>query len=391
MAVIFWLSVALIVYAYAGYACALFVLSHVRTRPVRKDVFTPRVSFIIAAHNERARIREKIENTLAQDYPADRLEVLVASDCSTDGTDAIVCGFGERVRLVRASERRGKEAAQRLAIAHATGEIFVFSDAATAIAPDAVRTIVANFADPDVGCVSSVDRFIDPDGRISGEGAYVRYEMWLRELETRVYSLVGLSGSFFAVRRLVCGAWAADRQSDFSTLLNTVRFGLRGVLDRDAVGYYRNIVDEGSEHDRKVRTVVRGISVLASNLDLLNPLRRPLFAWQLASHKLCRWLVPFAMIAALASNAALVAAPFYRAMFAAQLTFYAAAAAGFWTGAGALRLPAYFVRSNLSILAAWIRFARGERMTTWTPSDRVAALPDTPSTASGFRKLVAGR
>lgn len=378
MAVIFWLSVALIVYAYAGYACALFVLSHVRTRPVRKDVFTPRVSFIIAAHNERARIREKIENTLAQDYPADRLEVLVASDCSTDGTDAIVCGFGERVRLVRASERRGKEAAQRLAIAHATGEIFVFSDAATAIAPDAVRTIVANFADPDVGCVSSVDRFIDPDGRISGEGAYVRYEMWLRELETRVYSLVGLSGSFFAVRRLVCGAWAADRQSDFSTLLNTVRFGLRGVLDRDAVGYYRNIVDEGSEHDRKVRTVVRGISVLASNLDLLNPLRRPLFAWQLASHKLCRWLVPFAMIGAAASNAVLALhSPAYLAIFALQLAFYGAAATGVHGGAGAFRIAAFLVRSNSAVLTAWLRYARGERVTLWTPSNRLSRLPET--------------
>ena len=378
MAVIFWLSVALIVYAYAGYACALFVLARVRTRPVRKDVFTPRVSFIIAAHNERARISEKIENTLAQDYPADRLEVLVASDCSTDGTDAIVCGFGERVRLVRASERRGKEAAQRLAIAHATGEIFVFSDAATAIAPDAVRTIVANFADPDVGCVSSVDRFIDPDGRISGEGAYVRYEMWLRELETRVYSLVGLSGSFFAVRRLVCGAWAADRQSDFSTLLNTVRFGLRGVLDRDAVGYYRNIVDEGSEHDRKVRTVVRGISVLASNLDLLNPLRRPLFAWQLASHKLCRWLVPFAMIGAAASNAVLALhSPAYLAIFALQLAFYGAAATGVHGGAGAFRIAAFLVRSNSAVLTAWLRYARGERVTLWTPSNRLSRLPET--------------
>jgi len=378
MAVIFWLSVALIVYAYAGYACALFVLARVRTRPVRKDVFTPRVSFIIAAHNERARISEKIENTLAQDYPADRLEILVASDCSTDGTDAIVCGFGERVRLVRASERRGKEAAQRLAIAHATGEIFVFSDAATAIAPDAVRTIVANFADPDVGCVSSVDRFIDPDGRISGEGAYVRYEMWLRELETRVYSLVGLSGSFFAVRRLVCGAWAADRQSDFSTLLNTVRFGLRGVLDRDAVGYYRNIVDEASEHDRKVRTVVRGISVLASNLDLLNPLRRPLFAWQLASHKLCRWLVPFAMIGAAASNAVLALhSPAYLAIFALQLAFYGAAATGVHGGAGAFRIAAFLVRSNSAVLTAWLRYARGERVTLWTPSNRLSRLPET--------------
>ena len=374
----FWASIALVLYAYLGYPAALMALRLVRDRRVAKAAVQPSVSFIITAYNEERRIREKLENTLGQAYPAACLEIIVASDCSTDRTDEIVGAHGDRVRLVRAPERRGKEAAQRLAIAHATGEIFVFSDAATAIAPDAVRTIVANFADPDVGCVSSVDRFIDPDGGISGEGAYVRYEMWLRELETRVYSLVGLSGSFFAVRRLVCGAWAADRQSDFSTLLNTVRMGLRGVLDRDAVGYYRNIVDERSEHDRKVRTVVRGISVLASNLDLLNPLRRPLFAWQLASHKLCRWLVPFAMIGAAASNAVLALhSPAYLAIFALQLAFYGAAATGVHGGAGAFRIAAFLVRSNSAVLTAWLRYARGERVTLWTPSNRLSRLPET--------------
>ena len=128
-----------------------------------------------------------------------------------------------------------------------------------------MSTIVANFADPTVGCVSSVDRFIDAEGRVSGEGAYVRYEMFLRALETRVNSLVGLSGSFFAARREVCQRWAADRQSDFSTLLNAVELGLRGVLDPRTAGYYRNIADDRRELERKIRTVVRGIFVLASN------------------------------------------------------------------------------------------------------------------------------
>ena len=135
------------------------------------------------------------------------------------------------MRLVRATERRGKEAAQQLALESASGEILIFSDVATALAPNGVSTIVANFADPTVGCVSSIDRFVDADGRVSGEGAYVRYEMFLRALETRVNSLVGLSGSFFAARREVCARWASDRQSDFSTLLNAVDLGLRGVLD----------------------------------------------------------------------------------------------------------------------------------------------------------------
>ena len=377
----FWGSVALVFYAYLGYPCALWALSLFRSRPVRGAATgdeAPRVSFIITAHNEAARIRDKIENTLAQDYPADALEVLVASDCSTDETDDIVREYSPRVRLVRAPERRGKEAAQGLAVQSASGEILIFSDVATALARDGVTTMVANFADPTVGCASSIDRFVDADGRISGEGAYVRYEMSLRALETRVNSLVGLSGSFFAARREVCRQWATDRQSDFSTLLSCVEAGLRGVLDPRTAGYYRNIADDRRELDRKVRTVVRGMHVLATNARMLNPFRHGLFAWELASHKLCRWLVPFGMLIALISNVLVVSHSWlYGATLAIQCGFYAAAAAGLWTRAPFLRIPAYLLLANFAVLTAWLRFARGERVSTWNPSSRLAALPQT--------------
>jgi glycosyltransferase involved in cell wall biosynthesis len=374
----FWASVALVVYAYLGYPAALMALRLVRDRRVTKAAVQPSVSFIITAYNEERRIREKVENTLGQDYPGPRLEIIVASDCSTDRTDEIVASYAERVRLVRAGERRGKEAAQQLAVQAATGDILVFSDVATALAPDGISSIVQSFADPTVGCVSSVDRFVDADGTISGEGAYVRYEMFLRALETRVNSLVGLSGSFFAARREVCRNWAADRQSDFNTLLNAVALGLRGVLDPASAGYYRNIVDDRREFQRKVRTVARGIAVLAASARMLNPLRFGLFAWQLLSHKLCRWLVPFAMLVALASNVMLApGSAFYLAALLAQLAFYAAAGAGRWTGLTILKLPSYLVVANLAVLAAWIRYVRGERITTWTPSERGQALPQT--------------
>jgi len=373
----FWGSVALVFYAYVGYPCALRALAAFRDRPVIRDERrTARVSFIITAHNEAARIEDKIQNTLEQDYPADALEILVASDCSTDGTDAIVAAHSPRVRLVRATERRGKEAAQELALQSASGEILIFSDVATALDRDGVATMVANFADPTVGCVSSIDRFVDDDGRVSGEGAYVRYEMSLRALETRVNSLVGLSGSFFAARRAVCARWASDRQSDFSTLLRAVDLGLRGVLDPRTAGYYRNIADDRRELDRKVRTVVRGLHVLASNARMLNPLRYGLFAWQLASHKLCRWLVPVAMVLAALANAVLLPrSSFYALTMILQCAFYAVALAGLWTKAPGLRLPAYLLRANFAVLLAWIRFGRGERIAMWNPSDRLAALP----------------
>lgn len=376
----FWCSVAIVLYAYAGYPCALMALSLFRDRPVRKGGAKPRVSFIITAHNEEARLPGKIQNTLAQDYPPDLFEVIVASDCSTDGTDAIAEAYGDRVRLVRAAQRRGKEAAQQLAVQAASGEVLIFSDTATTLAPHGVSTIVANFSDPSVGCVSSLDRFIDQEGRISGEGAYIRYEMFLRALETRVNSLVGLSGSFFAARQEVCRRWVPDRQSDFTTLLNAVEMGFRGVLDTQSAGYYANIVDERRELERKVRTVVRGIAVLVANVRMLNPLRYGLFAWQLASHKLCRWLVPFAMMLAFFSNAALApGSSFYSGLFVMQCAFYAAALAGVATRASALKLPAFLLVANFGVFLAWLRYARGERMTTWDPSARTSALPPSGS------------
>jgi hypothetical protein len=195
-----------------------------------------------------------------------------------------------------------------------------------------------------------------------------------------VNSLVGLSGSFFAARRTVCREWAVDRQSDFSTLLRTVEMGLRGVLDPACAGYYRNIAEERDEIHRKVRTVVRGLAVLARNRRLLNPFRHGLFAWQLASHKLCRWLVPFAMIAAAIANVALAAqSSFYLGLLGLQGAFYAAALAGLRRRRGLLRLPAFLLVANVAVLIAWLRFARGDRFTSWTPSRRLPSLPQLSS------------
>ncbi|MDO9119166.1 MAG: glycosyltransferase family 2 protein [Nitrospira sp.] len=373
---IFWLSVAFVFYAYMGYPLLLMAIGVLRNRPVRKSPHHPTVSLIITAYNEEKRIREKLENTLRQDYPRERLDIVVASDCSTDGTDDLVRSYGPSgIRLVRSSAKGGKEAAQKLAVESTTGEILVFSDTATMLEPQAISTMVRNFADPTVGCVSSVDRFIDVDGAVSGEGAYVRYEMFLRNLETRVNTLVGLSGSFFAARRSVCQNWAPDLQSDFNTLLNSVRLGLRGVADPESIGFYKNLADPKKEYDRKVRTIVRGISVFMKSLALLNPFRYHLFAWQLISHKLCRWLVPFAMIGALGANGMLAPSSlFYQGALMAQAGFYAMALAYLVTtrlpSVGVLRIPSFFVMVNVSILDAWVRYCRGERIVSWTPSKR---------------------
>ncbi len=373
---IFWGAVVFVLYAYAGYFLSLWALSLVRNRPVLSGIVYPRVSFIITAFNEETRIREKIDNSLQQAYPRERLEIVVASDCSTDKTDEIVLSYaGQGVRLIRASERKGKEAAQKLAVAQTSGDVLVFSDVATRLSPDGIATIVKSFHDPSVGCVSSVDRFVDADGKMSGEGAYVRYEMALRSLESRVYSLVGLSGSFFAARREVCSPWAEDLQSDFNTLLNSVKRGLRGVSDSASIGYYKNISDERREYQRKVRTILRGIAVLMRSLPLLNPFKHGLFAWQLFSHKLCRWLVPFAMIIAFVANGVLaIDSGGYRLLWSCQVLLYVGTLAYVqierFPLRHALKLPAFFVLVNVSILDAWIRFLKGERIFRWDPSRR---------------------
>jgi len=374
--VAFWSSVIFVAYAYVIYPVLLSIVSMVRERRVDRADVTPPVSFIIAAHNEQARIQGKIENTLRLEYPRDRLEIIVASDGSMDGTERITRTYeGQGVVLVRTPTRRGKEYAQRCAMEIASGEILVFSDVAATLPPNAVARIVRNFHDPTVGCVSSVDHTVDAEGQSTGEGGYVRYEMLLRRLESKAGTVVGLSGSFFAARREVCRDWSSDLPSDMHTLFRAVQAGFRGVSDADSIAYYTNVPDTRREFERKVRTVLRGISLVGANLEMVNPGRYGLFAWQLLSHKVCRWLVPFALLLALVSNGLLMPhSTAYAAGCLAQLVLYGVALGGLsakrLSVAKPVKILAFFVLSNLAILNAWYRFATGKRVTSWQPSRR---------------------
>ncbi|WP_136514445.1 glycosyltransferase family 2 protein [Geomonas edaphica] len=376
MPFILYLLLFLVFYAYFGYPISLFLLFLFRRRDVAKAPITPSVTFIITAFNEEKRIREKLENTVALDYPPELLQVLVASDGSTDCTNDIVLEYADRgITLLEVKERGGKENAQKEAVAIARGDILIFSDTATIIQPESLYRITANFADPSIGCVSSVDRVVGRDGKPCGEGAYVRYEMWLRDLEGRVNSLVGLSGSFFAARKEVCRDFSPNMQSDFRTLLNSMRLGLRGVGDTEVVGLYQDVADSSREFDRKVRTVLRGITVFFKNLEFLNPFRYGFFAYQFCCHKLLRWLVPFFLMAALLINAFLAPfSPLYLFLFLLQCSFYLLAVAGWKSPIMARRLavklPLYFAMVNLAIAVAWVRYLRGNRLVMWTPSER---------------------
>lgn len=370
-----WLVIGLcgawVAFAYAGYPLALWWLARRSPRPVRAADRFPPLSVVVAVRNGETLLRRKLEATLSLDYPGE-VEILVASDGSTDGTDAISRSMADRgVVLVRSSERRGKEAAQAAAIQKARGEILVFTDLAAELEPEALRRIARPFADPTVGCVSSED-VVDS----AGEGTYVRLEMALRRLETRASTLVGVSGSCFAVRRELGSPWPADLASDFRSALEACRRGMRAVAEPGARARFGTAQENTAEWQRKVRTVLRGLAVLCAYRDLLHP-RQGRVALSLWGHKVARYTSPFALVAILAASAlAAPASELAALLLATQLAVCAAGAAGLWGGPAArwapTRLGAFFLLVNASIVVAWIHHLSGRRVVTWEPTQREA-------------------
>lgn len=371
---VFWVCAFGSIYSYAIYPLLLRLF--VRKRRLQSDTSadTPKVSLVIACRNEEKRLRRKLENALQLNYPD--LEIMVASDASDDGSDALVLEFASQgVRLVRSPERRGKEHAQGLAIEQAKGDLIVFSDAGTDLPADSIGFIVDRFRDRSVGAVSSEDLFIGSDGKLAGEGAYVRYEMWLRRLESERAGLVGLSGSFFAVRRGVLGAWDASIPSDFACALMTIRAGMVAVSDPQVRGIYKDIKDPSKEYQRKVRTAVRGMTGLARLARVLNPFQYGVFAFQMWSHKVMRWLVPWFLLGALISAAPLQnSGALYRFAFWLQVFGYAMVALAHFAvrirDIGVMRIGYYFIQANLALAHAAILFATGKRIVVWSPSVR---------------------
>jgi cellulose synthase/poly-beta-1,6-N-acetylglucosamine synthase-like glycosyltransferase len=380
MATLFYITGVLCIYSYFLYPLILKLLPSrvfIRTENKTKAITElPVLSLIISAHNEEARIREKLDNTLQIEYPSDLLEIIVASDYSTDDTDTIVESYADKcVHLVRADKRMGKEYAQLCAIRASKGQILVFSDVATQIPVDALRILAARFVDPQIGALSSEDQFISNDGSMAGEGAYVKYEMWLRRLESDRAGLVGLSGSFFAARREVCNEWDIYCPSDFNTALNTAKHGLVAITCPDVVGVYKDVADSSLEYRRKMRTVIRGITAITRHPEVLNPFIMGQFAFQVWSHKIMRWGVPWFMLAfAVVTIMQQGEGAIYTLALAAQLAFYVLALAG-WMSARmrentAVRIVFFFVQTNLALAQATLQFLSGKRMTVWTPSRR---------------------
>jgi cellulose synthase/poly-beta-1,6-N-acetylglucosamine synthase-like glycosyltransferase len=376
---IFWICLLKVGYAYFGYPLVLAALARQSRQAhasAAEEQAWPSLTILVAARNEERRIGEKLEDILAQDYPVDRRQVLVVSDGSTDGTANVVQGFAHRgVQCIELARNVGKESAQSLGIAASTGDVLVFTDVATRIGGAGLPGIAAAFRSDEVGAVSSEDRFVAADGRPAGEGLYVRYEMWLRQLESRVRGLVGLSGSLFAVRRELCDEWPTNVPSDLVVALRCARRGLKAISLPEVHGIYPDLKRDSAEFARKRRTAVRGMAGLASAIEVLNFRHYGLFAFQVWSHKLARWAVPWFLVGALVTNVLLLdAGMLYRWLLVLQLAGYTLAVAGMFSSAlrrfGLVRIAYFFVLSNAALALAAIDFLRGRRVVQWEPSVR---------------------
>jgi len=377
-------ALALVAYTYIGYPGLLLLLQAVR-RPRRVAPLAewPNISITIPVYNEQSTIGLTLERILATDYPPDRRQILVVSDASTDGTDAIVAGFASRgVELLRMSQRSGKSAAENAARALLIGDIIINTDASIHIPPQSLKPLIAAFADPTVGVASGRDVSVARAGVAAnpGESRYVGYEMWVRDLESRVHGIVGASGCFYGARAALHMELVPHALSrDFAAAVIARERGYRAVSVKDAVCFVPRTSSLTREYRRKVRTMVRGMQTLYYKRHLLNPARYGLFAWMLFSHKLCRWLVPWALLAATGASVVLaVTVPGAWWLGTLVVGGLGIAAIGWlWAPRGKapalFQLAAFAAAGNLAALHAGVRAFRGEFHSIWEPTRREPA------------------
>lgn len=365
MRALFWASLLLIVYAYLGYGSLLWIIARLRPRPVRKQSAEPPVSIVMAVRNEEANLPAKLANLRALEYPKERLQIVVASDGSTDRTADILRDAGEGVVPVLLENSGGKAAALNQAVHRTTGEILVFLDARQSVDLEAVAKLVACFADPSVGAVSGELLLEAPDGAPSEEGLgiYWKIEKIVRKLESASGSVVGVTGAIYAIRReLFVQIPTGTILDDVFVPMNVARQGYRVLFEPQAIARDRIFSEKGKEFLRKVRTLTGNYQLLQLAPWLLTASNPLLFRF--ISHKLLRLLVPL-LLAVLLISSALAAGAFYHAIFALQVLFYLCAVIGVaQPSANRFRPVAIantFVMLNLAAACAFYNFVTRRR------------------------------
>ncbi len=379
---IFWLALASILYAYFGFPALLWLRAALFARPFDADDETPSVSVVIAAYNEAAHIGRRLDNLLAQDYPADRLEIVIASDGSSDATNDIVKRYAAenegRVRIMLLAEpRQGKGLTLNAGAAAAAGEILIFSDANSHYEPHSIRRLVRPFADRRVGGVAGNQVYLrDTSGgsTADGERLYWNFDQWMKSLQSRAGSVTSATGAIYAVRRSLYQAVPSDAMDDFYVSTGVVAQGYRLVYAPDARALEPAAEAEGVEYSRKLRIITQGLQAVIYRRALLNPLRYGWYAWQLFSHKVVRRIVGLPMLIAAVTcpllwNDGLV----YRVMLILELTVFALLCAAWLlrrTRVGAwkpLAVARYFVMVNTAALVSLGAILRGRRVRRWEP------------------------
>jgi len=373
-----WVAAALVVYVYVGYPLSLSIA---RSHGVGgKEAARPSVTLVIPAYNEAKVIREKIENSLAIDYPRDLLEIVVASDGSDDGTDAIVREYESSGVALRAfSPRAGKISVLNRAIPSARGEVVVLCDANVMFRPDALGRLASHFADAEVGAVTGDVRIRSEDAPFGdGEGLYYKYERFIQARESALGSTVTVDGGMYAIRRELFRPLPADTiLDDFIIGMNVALAGRRVLYDPSAVAVENATLDVREEFRRKVRIVAGAFRELLRGHGVPGP-GRPQLLWSYVSHKLLRWLVPWLLIAILACTVALALRrgpePAVATLLAAQALFYACAAVGCtrlnarWPSV--VGIPFYFCMVNAAAWVGSLRGVLGVERVTWKKARR---------------------
>jgi cellulose synthase/poly-beta-1,6-N-acetylglucosamine synthase-like glycosyltransferase len=353
-----WGSLGALAWTHVGYPAAASVAARLRPRPVRKGGDLPTVSVIVPAHDEEPVIERRLGNLLALDYPADRLELVVASDASTDGTDDVVSRVADReprVRLIP-GPRGGKVAAQDRAVRETQSEIVAFSDANATWEPGALRALVRSFGDPDVAYVCGQLRLDDPEGS-NREGAYWRYELGLREAESALHSVTGGNGAIYAVRRSDYVEVDSRFGHDLSFPYLMVQRGRRAVYEPKAVAFEKPTPELEDEYRRKVRMFEHCWAIVLEGRMLRG--LDPVYLAAVVSHRHLRYASGLLHLVALAANAALLGeSPLYRALFAGQLAFLALAAVR-------PGLPRYYVLVTWATVAALAGYLRSGVPAVW--------------------------
>jgi cellulose synthase/poly-beta-1,6-N-acetylglucosamine synthase-like glycosyltransferase len=381
---------ALVTFAYVGYPILIFVLSRLFGRQAVPrtvdDCDLPTVSLLIAAHNEESEIEDRVLNALALDYPRDKLEIVIASDGSTDRTNEIVQQYARHgVTLFAYPERSGKATVLNKSVPRLRGEIALLSDANTHMAPDSARRLATWFADPDVGAVCARLVLTDPQTGQNIDGLYWKYETFLKKCESRLGALLGSSGALYAIRKhLVPLVPAVTLNEDMVIPLEAKRrSGCRVEYDGHAVAWEVTPPTIRAEFRRRVRIGAGGFQ----SIEILWPLLAPKHGWVTLTflcHKILRWACPFLLVAALLCNLVLVGDPLYRQLLAAQLGFYALAVVGMWLPAQPrwlryLRVPTMFASMNVALLFGFFRWLTRLKSGTWKPTERAnAQIPGEP-------------